>query len=57
MEDEFTKWLVDLQALFTAADWPSDYVESCGSDCWREGFDDGLSPQEQFDEEILAAHQ
>jgi hypothetical protein len=32
------------------------YIKDTGDDCWREMFDDGLTPVEAADEEIYASH-
>lgn len=32
------------------------YIRDTGDDCWREMFDDGLTPTEAANEEILAAY-
>lgn len=33
----------------------ADYIRQTGEECWREMFDDGLSPSEAADEEVRAA--
>lgn len=32
-----------------------DYVRATGDECWRESYDDGLTPREAADEEAHAA--
>lgn len=33
----------------------ADYIRQTGDDCWREMFDDGLSPADAASEELCAA--
>jgi hypothetical protein len=33
----------------------ADYIRQTGEDCWREMYDDGMSPSEAADEEVRAA--
>ena len=50
-EYQFTEWLEQLQSVCTRHGWPEDYVSQCGSEAWREMFEDGLTPKEAFYEE------
>lgn len=51
----FEDWLVLVQRAFTDAGWDPDYVKRCGSESWRDFYDDGFAPSEVFDEELYAA--
>lgn len=56
MTDEYTKWIADLQAIFTANEWPEDYVlGEVGREGWDFSWENGYTPQEAFDEELDAA--
>jgi hypothetical protein len=34
----------------------SNYIAKTGDDCWREMYDDGLTPSDAAGEEVIAAH-
>ena len=56
----FEQWKQELanaleKALGMDAGEGADYIENTGDDCWREMFDDGLSPTDAADEEAYAA--
>ena len=55
---KFEEWLAAIDALSDAEGARSEdgrsYTEMTGRDCWRDAFDDGLSPQDAWSEEKLA---
>jgi hypothetical protein len=54
---EFDRWMVELAAkLGEAFDMDgAEYIRQTGEECWREMFDDGLSPADAVSEEVSAA--
>lgn len=53
----FEQWKLELaDALGRVFDMDgSEYIRQTGDDCWREMFDDGLSPTDAAGEELYAA--
>lgn len=51
----FDEWLKQIDALaakfFGGKSWPQSYTESTGFDCWRNMYNDGLSPNDAWSEE------
>lgn len=55
MNDTFSVWITELQALDTADGCP-DYIDQTGEDAWIEGYFGGQSPAEAWaDEKAYAA--
>jgi hypothetical protein len=54
----FEEWLEAINDLAAADGAVSDpgiaYTDMTGAECWRASFDDGLSPEEAWDEEKAA---
>lgn len=48
----FEKWKAELQKVFTAHNWPEDYVAQVDDQTWKEYFDEGISPEEMAHEEM-----
>lgn len=58
MREDFSDWLKVLKRLIKEdmMNWagqvePYDYVAQTGEECWKEMYDDGLSPAEAWQEE------
>ena len=58
-DEAFAKWLGEVDKLAAAqavwVDATKSYVSMTGEDCWREMYDDGLTPDEAWGEEMDAA--
>jgi hypothetical protein len=53
---DFEDWIVALDQEFQKIGWGYErYMQQTGSECWREMFDDGLTPSEAVSEELSAA--
>lgn len=54
----FKEWLSAIDVLADAEGGRGkdgrSYTQATGTDCWREAFDDGLSPADAWHEEKLA---
>ena len=53
----FDQWSTELAAALTQAfDMDgAEYIRQTGEECWREMFNDGLSPADAVSEEVYAA--
>lgn len=51
----FDEWLTALAVEFERIGWGISYVERTGAECWREMYDDGLTPVDAVSEEMSAA--
>lgn len=56
----FDDWKSELAAKLARAfgvsqDEGRKYVEQCGDECWRECYDDGMTPSDSADEETHAS--
>lgn len=51
----FEDWCAELDRIAKADGVENSYTESCGPESFRDVFDDGMSPQDAWDEEVYAA--
>lgn len=47
----FELWLAELDALAAAEGCDTPYTQQTGPECWRESYDDGMTPAEAWAEE------
>lgn len=54
---DFDAWMKDLTARLgeTFGMDGAEYVRQTGVECWREMYDDGMSPEDAVSEEVSAA--
>jgi hypothetical protein len=59
MDTDFETWkrqlAVELAKVFGMPEPADSYVTQCGDECWREMYDDGLSPADAAYEEANAS--
>lgn len=53
----FEEYITAIQKLAEAAGATSVGIPYCDVEAWREAFNDGVPPQEAWDEEVSAASQ
>lgn len=49
---DFAEWCDELNRLSKEVGWMGDLIEQTGEDCWREYYEDGVSPKDALNEEI-----
>lgn len=49
--EEFKGWLKKLDEVAKSYGHTTSYTEDTGADCWRGYFDDGLSPEDAYQED------
>ena len=54
----FDEWLAKIDECAVRDGWVEagrSYTAEAGRECWQDGYDDGLTPEEQWQEEVSAA--
>ena len=53
---DFETWIAKIDELAAKDNaHPGSYVAQTGTECWRAMYDDGMTPEEAWSEEVYAA--